>query len=498
MILAILATAGVAAPLMLGCDDLPACGDGSEPDQLICPGGQDGGGSDAAPSCVPGEGGPPGADCGVFVSSSNGSDTNGGSPDAPKKTLANAVARAAAIQKPVYACAEDLPVTMTLEVPAGTVIYGGLDCDGGWGVAQGSKRTVVRAPSDGVLPMRLKAGVGATELHRMHIEAGDGIAPGGSSIAVIVEDVKATLVDCTIQTADAADGEPGSTPGMGPSASGQDGMPGNEACGAPAVSGGPGGMTGCDDGQTGGGTGGEGSEFLGKAGENGTPVGGQAGGGGLGENFQACKAGGAGKDGAPGTPGVNATGIGTIDLNGYTGVSGGDATQGARGNGGGGGGGSKGGTAANKCQDANNGGASGGGGGAGGCGGGGGRGGGPGGSSIGIVSLGATKDTRLTLMRVTLSVGRAGAGGAGGLGQVGGPGGLGGNGGTVPPGATLLKSGCKGGNGGKGGDGGDGGDGLHGHSIGVAFTGDPPAKIDVVLEPASSPVGESVEQRQFN
>lgn len=498
MLFAAAATAGVAAPLALGCDDLPTCGDGSEPDQLKCEGAQGGdGGGGGPPSCVPGpDTGAVPADCGVFVSSSLGSDSGSGSPSAPRKTLASAVALAVQRGEPIYACAEDFLVSETVELPAGTVLYGGLDCADGWRVSGGAELTAVRASPSGVIPVRLKAGSGATELHRFRIVAEAGGAPGASSIAVLVEDVRATLADSELVAGDGADGEKGSTPGMGAAQNGASGGAGSAACGAPLVSGGVGGVTGCDDGQTAGGDGGTGAEMSGGAGKNGTPAAAQSGIGGIGEVFNPCQVGGGGKAGEAGAAGANAVGAGAINENGYAGVTGGDATAGVRGKGGGGGGGSKGGTDSGKCADANNGGASGGGGGAGGCGGAGGRGGGPGGSSIAIVSLASTEATRLLLKNVTLSVGRGGSGGEGGDGQEGGAGGVGGVGGSVPMGAGALSAGCKGGDGGKGGVGGKGGAGLPGYAVGVAFTGEAPAKVDVVLDP-SSPAG-SVEQRQFN
>ena len=73
-------------------------------------------------------------------------------------------------------------------------------------------------------------------------------------------------------------------------------------------------------------------------------------------------------------------------------------------------------------------------------------------------------------MQITTKAG--GNGGNGQLGQYGGSGGFGGYGGSG--GNGMLKDACGGGQGGQGGQGGRGGGGLGGHSIGIAFTGDPP------------------------
>jgi hypothetical protein len=83
------------------------------------------GGVDTA--CVPSSAaGPIASTCGVFASSSAGSDDNTGAKDKPVQTLAKAISLAKSKNQPVYACAEAF--AEALEVPEGVTIFGGLDC----------------------------------------------------------------------------------------------------------------------------------------------------------------------------------------------------------------------------------------------------------------------------------------------------------------------------------------------------------------------------------
>ncbi|HLM74806.1 MAG TPA: hypothetical protein VK459_18990, partial [Polyangiaceae bacterium] len=263
----------IAAPVAAGCvKDLPECSDGTEPDQLKCDVGatED---PEAPPSCAPGSG-PPLADCGVFVSLSGGDDGDPGSPDKPVKTLKKALDLGKAEGKPVYACAEEFPVTSSLEVPAGSVIYGSLDCKNGWAypIEGDAPSTHIRGTKSGVLPLWLKAGSGRTEISGLHVTAREGLAPGGSSIAVLVEDVKAIFSNCTLEAGAGADGANGAASSPTPALSGTSGEAGGAACSAVDVMGGPGGVTDCNGAQSKGGSGGTGSQFVGGVGKPGEPV----------------------------------------------------------------------------------------------------------------------------------------------------------------------------------------------------------------------------------
>jgi hypothetical protein len=159
-----------------------------------------------------------------------------------------------------------------------------------------------------------------------------------------------------------------------------------------------------------------------------------------------------GGHGWPGLDGANGSGLGRFTRAGYiastsTGMPGGDGLPGA------GGGGQAGTTTADGV-----------GGGAGGCGGRGGAGGTAGGGSIAVLSF----DSALTLDRVEIVGGRGGTGGQGGQGAQGTLGGTGG---------------APGGNGAAGGHGGRGGSGP---SIGIAYSGNPPARINTTISLAGS------------
>ncbi len=493
--------------ISVGCDPLPACGDGSEPDGLKCETSVDAGSDAAGVSCEPDRGlSKAPAECGIFVSYSRGDDAGAGTPEQPLRTLGAAIAMAKG--RPIYACAEEFPATKTIEIPSGTVIFGGYDCNNGWidiaseidepsdMDAQADPRlTRISAQKEGFIPVRLQSGNGKTRLRAFAISARDGAAPSGSSIALLVEGGYATLQKAVIRAGKGAEGAPGEDM-AGAGTSGADGAPGGDACGGGlSVPGGAGAALQCDGIVVNGGTGGTGGTTEGSKGERGKPLDQVSGDGGGGEFALPCKKGVDGKMGADGVEGAHATVGGTIGMDGYTGVFGADGKPGAPGQGGGGGGGSKGGVGPGKCP-VFAGGASGGGGGSGGCGGLGGKGGGPGGSSIAIVSLGNDAGSRLFIETVQLWVSQWALGGDGGLGQSGGIGGTGAAGGQLPMGATSLYAGCAGGNGGQGGTGGKGGRGLHGYSIGIAHQGEIPRTINVSFDPDQ--VVDGQKSRPFN
>jgi hypothetical protein len=407
--------------------------------------------------------------CGVFVRAS-GDDTDSGTKASPVATLARAIELATEANKPVFACAEVFSEAVV--VPAGTVIYGGLDCAAGWAYVGDEARTTI-APPAGEIPLKLvKGGSGATRLVDIIAEAAPGTpGTGQSSIAAIVNDVDATFERCDLIAGDGADGAPGETPqtSVGPTSKDDPaikGKPGTKAC-----SGGGSGNPGAPATENAlckssiGGAGGTGLETTGGKGDDGKPLPvpnpSNYGIGGDGAGASSCESGESSNVGAKGARGAGATALGEISSSGYTGVEGSPGGAGAPGQGGGGGGGAKG---AAGCF-----GASGGSGGAGGCGGGGGSGGKAGGSSIALISLGAS----LTFKGVKLTAGSGGSGGAGAPGQVGGVGGAGGPGGAGDT-AKMTLPGCAGGQGGPGGSGGGGGGGRGGHSIGIAFTGAAP------------------------
>lgn len=423
-------------------------------------------------TCVPTAGMDPVDDtCGVFVSSSLGADSaSAGSKANPYKTLAAAIKAAGPAKKPVYACSETFTETLTVAVGVG--LYGGINCTNKWSYA-GDVKSTLTTDADAV-PLTLSASANGASLFDFKVQAADAMLSGGSSIAVIADQVTAAFTRCDLIAGNGKDGLAGvtSTVGVGPNVSTDPQIRGNDGSDA------------CTDANNVNGglpktnnlcmlpsnpIGGLGGNGLVSNGTNGQAIvaNTQTAVGGTGQAFADvtlnCMSGN-GQTGAPGMLGNDGAGaigmstIGQVGSSGYTGVPGKAGVDGNPGQGGGGGGGAKG-----KAGCA---GASGGGGGTGGCGGHGGTGGMAGGASIALVSLGAT----LSFNTVTVALGAGGVGGDGGEPQGGGAGGFGGFGGLgMGPG---LSPGCRGGDGGLGGDGGKGGGGRGGHAIGIAASGD--------------------------
>jgi len=436
-------------------------------------------GGDSGPpaQCVPTAGQDAVADtCGLFVSVSLGDDTKVGvgSKSKPYKTLAAAVVAASATKARIYACAETFTETVT--VTAGVGIYGGLDCANGWTYTDGARSTLT-TEADAV-PLTLSDQAAGVELFDFKVQAVNALLAGGSSIAVIANQVTASLTRCDLIAGNGKDGLVGATAtGTWPGATNSQirGNDGANACtDAIKVSGGPpkeNVLCMLAANPVGGG-GGDGFPTSGNTGAA-SPMNAQTALGGKGQTALDptwdCVTG-AGHNGVKGTPGSDGAGakaLGTIAVSGYSGVAGGDAGSGQPGQGGGGGGGSKG---KSGCA-----GASGASGGAGGCGGQGGTGGKAGGASIALVSLGAT----LSFNKVTVMLGAGGAGGGGGEAQGGGPGGVSGLAGAASGAGTVAA--CRGGDGGAGGDGGKGGGGHGGHAIGIAASGDTPLDAKGVM-----------------
>jgi hypothetical protein len=420
-----------------------------------------------------------------------------GSPEAPLKTLSKALEAAAKIDKPVYACAEIF--AEAVEVPAGAVLYGGLDCTGDWSSRGGSMKTTLSPPPSDpmallpadVIGLRLRgaSGKSPTRIEDVEVIAGDATLPGGSSIAALAEaEANVKLVRCELTAGRGVAGDKGATPteSVGPTDPTDPairGQVGNKACSGNAMTGNPGGS-----GATNllcltsiGGIGGTGKEANGEDGTDGQPVGtlGQHGTGQPNSGAWSCGVGTgqSGDNGTEGMPGEGARGDGSkglLSAQGYMGVAGQPGEPGTPGQGGGGGGAAKGKSGCN--------GASGGGGGAGGCGGLGGLGGQPGGSSIALVSLGAS----FLFTNVELISGQAGDGGEGGDGQGGGIGGDGGAGGLGDSTAPSTLKACNGGGGGQGGSGGKGGGGRGGHSVGIAYVGTLPSLDGVTITTPSA------------
>jgi hypothetical protein len=467
--------------------------------------------------------GPPADGCGAFVSASRGDDANGGTRDAPVRTLkrAIAIANGGGRWKNVYACAEAF--TEAVELPSGTSLWGGLDCAGDWRPRDEQSRTTLSAGPDQV-PLTVRpAAKDVTWIVNLRVEAADASTPGGSSMALVLAYDVSAQVDITakvlhseviagdgaapggssIAVFDAArsflvlagihlvagagaDGTAGEDGGLEPANAGLDGERGADACSDTLVAGAPAVGNRCGELRFFGGRGGDGGAEVGHDGSDGDPLP-------LGENPTGAGLGGKGEgaagctDGQPGLAGASAgtafdpeREMGRVLVTGWKGVDGFDGNDGRPGLGGGGGGGARGGALA--CGAGPRGGASGGAGGAAGCGGKGGKGGTAGGASIGFMS-------RWNVFNIEgdIKVGRGGNGGGGGRRQRGGRGGTGGPGGS---GRAGSRNGCRGGDGGAGGDGGPGRRGMGGPSTGIMFVNyGPGGVIDVHVDFADSVSG---------
>lgn len=402
--------------------------------------------------------------CGIFVSSSLGSDKNGGTQSWPVQSLERAISLATVGPKRIYACAEVFGEPVVL--PAGVELWGGLDCANGWNYI-GEKQKTTIAPEADTIPLQVETGSERSTVADVRAEAADAAVPSGSSIGVLVRPGAAVeFVRSHIISGAGAPGLDGEDGDSEPAQEGTQGTSGAGACLFVVASGGAPVESMCGDFVSVGGKGGDGHITFSDAGMDGqpqpvpNPIGYGRGGHGAGGGVLGCNGGQNGLGGASGAHGLGGKGPGRISLLGWEGPKGGDGGDGLPGYGGGGGGGTMGGDFA--CgYGTNKAGAGGGSGGGGGCGGKGAKGGSYGGASIGLLSLGAEVAVRMS----TIASGSGGDGGTGGFPQLGGLGGWGGFGGPHLNGAAP---GCAGGRGGHGGHGGFGGGGIGGPSIGIA------------------------------
>jgi hypothetical protein len=401
----------------------------------------------------------------IFVAT-NGLDTNQGTMTQPMRTIQAALARAVSQAKPSLLVSEGTYDGYVLLVN-GVSIYGGFSQANGWARNATSTVTITNpvALSGRVVAIEGKGLTAPTVLDRLVVQAGNAVAAGVSSVALLCTTCPGLSARGSTFTAGAGGaGTPGVAGAVG--AVGLDGMPGlSGSCdGYTPGAGGTGGVSVCGRAGGLGGPGGDPSANS-PGGMGGSGAGNTAGGaGGL-----PGDPGGMGDVGSPGTPGSRGasggSGSGGLVANGFwVGRAGGDGQSGTPGNGGGGGGGGGPQHCAVFCIDGP--GNGGGGGGAGGCAGGGGTGGTAGGASVGVFLLNSTGAT-LTNCKVASKSG--GAGGAGGASGAGGAPGLGGAGQTTC--SNEVGAGGKGGDGGRGGDGGPGGGGAGGPSYALALSG---------------------------
>lgn len=376
---------------------------------------------------------------GVFVAQ-DGDDENGGTRQAPLRTLSAALLRAANERKRVIACSGVFDENLELSADRFADIFGGFDCTDAWSPTDG--RTTVR-PAAGI-PLRIDGVLNAVQIQRFEFEARSASSPGESSVAALItHSEEVVLWRVRLSAGNGADGLPGESPGEASEGPATQGTAATDLTGAGSVS------CACGSGYTRGGGGGDGgTEGFAGAGEPGRPMLGAGDGGALYAEDEVtladCGWGGGGKRGADGPQsesGSNAAEHGAFTAEGFWEAAKGEpGFEGACGQGGGGGrGGPSGG---------------GGGGGCGGCGGLGGGGGQGGGGSFGLIAFAS----RITVAESEIETRAGGDAGKGALGDAGQTGGLGGSG---------AASGCSGGEGGTGAAGGAGGGGAGGLSAGI-------------------------------
>jgi hypothetical protein len=386
-------------------------------------------------------------DYGVFVSPTGDDDSGNGSRAKPFATIGEAISRAEAAGKRVYACAngERYRESVSLDDSAsGLELFGGFSCDD-WSYSTSAKSRVTSAT-----PLALHVeNVSGLRVEDFAFEAADADAttPGGSSIGALVANSTGVLFRRVRLDAGAGvDGANGTREDF--TFPDRVDLDGNAATG---VEGGNAKTCMCLGGAVTSGGGGGDAEAAGQGGGNGTPNFGSGKGGTPGS----CLGTGTGGDGgsAPATtsaPGAPLTG--NLSEGSWTPASGSSGPNGSPGQGGGGG-----------ASSATGGG---GGGGCGGCGGAGGKGGEGGGGSIALAVFRSEVD----LQNSELIAADAGDGGDGIAGQDGQM--EGGAGGIQSPTA------CPGGAGGFGGKGAASGGGAGGISVGVLWTGESAPVID--------------------
>src|SRR5262249_53173741 len=130
--------------------------------------------------------------------------------------------------KRVYACAESFTGPLTID--AGIELYGALDCINGWTYVGAAMKTTLTAGADEI-PLTLTSGVSGGKVLDFSIQAASASADAGSSIGVLADQAKASLVRCEIVAGSGKPGAVGATPmdmwptvGNDPEIVGNDGM----------------------------------------------------------------------------------------------------------------------------------------------------------------------------------------------------------------------------------------------------------------------------------
>jgi len=411
---------------------------------------------------------------GVFVSNA-GNDANPGTREAPKATIAAALATAsssAGVLIHVYLASGTYPEHLSLV--SGVSIYGGYGAD--WTRTTGLSAIAGGASGSGWV----EAAHGTDILLRTNVSQLDlrpvlPSEPGASSYGLYCQACPGlVLTNNQIVAGNGADGNKGGQGAAG--AAGEPGGQGGSGCnGLPEGLPGAGAVSSCAGHSGGaGGAGASGSSTAESSLTGGNGASGRdptgpflAPGGRGGRPLFGAEDGEGGRNAEAGDSGVSARTEGSAASGRWSSTPGGRGATGDEDGGGGGGGGGGGEvcTPIPECTEPPRGGFGGGGGGAPGCGGQGGEGGNGGGGSFAVLLL----RSRGALLRGnTLVAASGGNGGNGGDGGFGGAGGVGGLGGTCP-GAAPVREGGDGGRGAFGGTGGTGGGGAGGPAYSLAL-----------------------------
>jgi hypothetical protein len=198
-----------------------------------------------------------------------GAQGGDGSQASPLGTLAAAIPLANAAT-PIYVCATEGALDEAVELTSPVTLVGGVDCDT-W--TETATQTEWTSPV-GTTPLVVRQAASGFVVEGFAITASDAVAPGASSVAVLVDGATGTLRDSTLTAGAGADGE--AAEGYAdPATAGPEGKQGDAGCAGESFEpGGAGGAHMCNAVFVYGGKGGDGlarrlSEGTGTKGEGG-------------------------------------------------------------------------------------------------------------------------------------------------------------------------------------------------------------------------------------
>lgn len=260
-----LTTAAGIGVLLTGCDQ------GCDVDATCVYGTSSGGTVDDACPADPADG-PVGPECGIWVSASSGDDSSPGTQQQPVQTLTQAIALAQTGSKRVYACGEKYQEAVILS--SGVSLFGGFDCAHAWKYVGTSARATILGTA-GQIPLVFSGGDEPSLAGNVEVHAADAVKPGGSSIAVLVQDyAQGALRRADLFAGNGADGGDGVDGGHEGTV--KDGLPGKDGVDACTVNPGSGGASvklNCGDGTFSlGGPGGDGGDLVASSGGEGLPL----------------------------------------------------------------------------------------------------------------------------------------------------------------------------------------------------------------------------------